>query len=158
MNALKSTNYNLWNNSLYDPYESDRLILTQLREYNDTVNDLIIQERNGEIKQLETDLKLIAEIQQDLASLVTSQGEVIDITAKNVENTEVAVTESTKHIKQATSTQKSTNKLFIGGLLTAASVTVGGGLLTIASPLAGALIAGGGVVSGVVMVLVKLVK
>lgn len=141
-----------------ESYQSDQQILAQLREYNDTVNDLIIRERNGEIKQLETDLELIAEIQQDLALMVYAQGESLDIAVDNVEKAEITIKEATEHIKQAAIIKKKTNKLFIGGLLTATGFAIGGGLLAIASPLTGALIAGGGIVSGVVMIVVKVVK
>lgn len=147
---------NSYTNNLWE--ESDQQILTQLRQYNDTVNDLIIRDRNGEIKQLENDLELIAEIQQDLALMIHIQGESIDLAAENAEKAEITVNEATKHIEQAATIQKKTNKLFIGGLLTAAGVAVSGGLVAIASPLAGALIAGGGIVSGVVMIVVKVVK
>lgn len=155
---MRTSVNNPFDNSWEESYKTDQQILAQLYEYNDTVNDLIIRERNGEIKKIETDLELLAEIQHDLAIMVYAQGESVDIAAEKIENTEITINEATEHLQQAETIQKKTNKLFIGGLLTATGVAIGGGLVAIASPLAGAIIAGGGIVSGVVMIVAKVVK
>ena len=145
---------NPFEETYYNPYQADDRILAQLRE----CNDIIIRERNSDIKKIETDMELLAEIQQDLSVMIHAQGECIDIAVENIETAEIAISDAVKHIEQASEIQKKTNKLFIGGLLTAAGVAVGGGLVAIASPLAGIVIAGGGIVSGVVMIVVKIVK
>jgi hypothetical protein len=148
-------------NPFNDDFNVDEQILMQLREYNNRINDIdnfTIHERNKEIKKIEEDMEALAEIQRDLALLVHIQGESIDIAAENVEKTEITVNEATQHIQKASETQKKTNRLFVGGLLTSAGVAVGGGLVAIASPIAGALIAGAGIVSGVIIVVSKVVK
>lgn len=147
------------NKSIYNPvnYTNDLLIIEQLHNYN-TINELILKERNNEIIQLETDIELLAEIQKDLALLVDTQGESIEQIAANMENIEITVNEGTENLKKASITHKKTNKLFIGSLLTAAGVAIGGSLVAIASPLAGGIIAGSGIISGVVIIVVKAVK
>jgi t-SNARE complex subunit (syntaxin) len=112
----------------------------------------IIVERNREIQHLETEMEQLSEISADLALMVQTQGEDIETAAENVVTAEITVTEATQHIENATIYHRKISRVFIGGLITAASVTVGGGLLTLLSPVVGVVTIGCGVVTGVIFI------
>lgn len=124
-------------------------------DLNDSINDAIIRERNQDMQQIEKDIGLIAEIQRDLAMLVYSQGENLEIAEENVETATINVKEANENLQSAATIQKKTNKLFVGGLLTSVGVAAGGGLIALASPIAGIVIAGCGIVSSVVIIVAK---
>jgi len=65
----------------------------------------LIQEREGAIKQLESDIVGVNQIFKDLGMIVHEQGEVIDSIEANVETTAVQVQTGRDHLKKASEYQ-----------------------------------------------------
>lgn len=131
-----------------------------LQRYESDVNHQIINERNRDIQLLQSELEQLYEIQCDLGLMVHTQGETIDLIEQHVETSEINVNEGVKHLEKAETYQKSSRRkqLLLGGILTATGATIGGGLLIMLSPIAGAVTIGVGVVTGVSCIAISFIK
>lgn len=105
----------------------------QLYEVNDDVNDIIVRERNLEIRQLEREVSLIAEIMTEMSTFVQSQGEQLDMASDNVEHANEELVVAVKSLEQSMTLQSTFRKWVIGAVVASAGITVSGGLLAILS-------------------------
>lgn len=105
----------------------------QLYEVNDDVNDIIVRERNLEIRQLEREVSLIAEIMTEMSTFVQSQGEQLDMASDNVEHANEELVVAVKSLEQSMTLQSTFRKWVIGAGVASAGITVSGGLLAILS-------------------------
>lgn len=77
-----------------------------LQEPNDFVslinlNEIIIEERNQEVKAIEQDVADINQIFKDLSEMVNTQGDHLNSIEEHVENTVVYTEKATKELKKA---------------------------------------------------------
>lgn len=121
----------------------------QKQIYHSQVDDAIVEERNEEIKSIELEMELLAEITTDLSLMINTQGYDLDFAAQHVDIAEINVHEAVQHIEVAEKYHRKVSKKLVGMIITSAGVVVGGGVLTILSPVAGIITAGCGLAAGV---------
>lgn len=123
----------------------------ETRVGDDEINRNLIKERNEEIKMLEQDANLLAEMFQDLAILLHSQGEEITVAEENIVESAIAVNEGVSNLKTAAAANKS--GLIKAGiwLATSAAIATGGGFIAVfASPVLGLITLSAGCIGTVV--------
>ena len=110
------------------------------------VNDRIIQERNWEIKSLESDIQDIAEIMFDLSLMVNDQGETLETAIQNIENTEMATYEAVKNLEKTEFYLNKSRKI-----LRSAGIIIGGATVGAIGFIVGPIIGADTLVSGGVL-------
>ncbi|ARF09520.1 hypothetical protein Indivirus_1_143 [Indivirus ILV1] len=92
---------------------------------NINVDELLIKERNEEIKSLEEELINLRDSMKILASMIDDQGEIIDIVEKKIEETAITTEETVKII------EKIPNKkdIIIRNVKIVSGVIIGGAIL-----------------------------
>ena len=105
----------------------------------DEVDFAIIEERNKEMKELEHQLILLAEIHNDLSFLVQQQGEHIQTAEKEIETSVTNTFDASVALENAAghAANLEKNHWFTLGTTSAATVTIGGGILTLFHPFIG---------------------
>lgn len=142
-----------------DWFQFDQQLVAQ-EWTDDDVDAAIIQDRNAEIRQIETDVICLNEIFRDLAMLVSDQGEQIDVAAKNTEEAVVATEEGVQNLEKAEAHSIAARRRgwLLKGALAFSGITVGGIGLAIISPIAGILTAGAGITGIVTTIGIALKK
>ena len=126
--------------------------LIKHEELIDRIDEAILIERNTEIRQIERDVSMIAEIMTDMATLVHVQGEELDVAADQVENATVNVSEAVRHLENSSELQSRFRKWVIGAGVISVGVMVTGGLLAVASLPIGLATMGIGALGGAITV------
>jgi len=122
------------------------------------VDDRIIHERNEEIRKLALEMEQLCEISADLALLIQTQGEDLDVAEEHVEVSEINVHEAAEHIHTAEKISRKISRKVIGAIITSAGVVIGGGVLAIFSPVIGVVTAGCGLAAGITFTALALKK
>lgn len=111
---------------------------SQQQEWLDEIDARIIEERNQDIRHLESELEILSETFQDVALLVGQQAEPLELAAMNVEHAEISINEATTHIKAAEGLSVRSRKTAAIVFAASAAVATGGGLIAaLASPVIG---------------------
>ena len=125
-------------------------------EKNDNVDMQIIQERNEEIKHIEHEVGLLADLYHTVQNLVWDQGIGLNDACEKIQNSEIEITEGVKHLENAEKYQVKSNKV------RDASIVMSGALLGSVGWIGGPWIGipttglGVGISSGVVFILRKI--
>ena len=121
------------------------------------IDNKILEERNLEIKNLESDIQDIAEIMSDLSLLIFEQGDSLETCVKNIENTEIHVNESIKSLENVEIYVNNRRKILRSFGIIVGGATAGA-IGFVAGPLVGAatLLSGGVLGSGIAFLTNKL--
>jgi len=127
-------------------------------DYDKHIDDRIIQERNWEIKSLESDIQDIAEIMFDLSLMVNDQGETLETAIQNIENTEMATYEAVKNLEKTEFYVNKSRKILRSAGIIIGGATVGA-IGFIVGPIVGAatLVSGGVLGSGIAYLTNKII-
>jgi hypothetical protein len=102
----------------------------------------IIRSRNEEIKELESEMTLLAEIFRDLSLIVHEQGDQIDVSAMNVEHASENIEIAERHLEEAAVIQTKVQSFYWKGALVFGGVALGGVGLAFFVPIAGIVTSG----------------
>ncbi len=142
LNKYKS----IWDDELDE--QLDQHEQQQLQQYEhqaqqyDIVSDSdiessIIMERNREIRQIAQDMEDLSDITLSLSTIVQEQGEMLDVTEKNIDSAQQATHEAVEHLANAESSFGALKAWAMKGMLVSGGVTGVGALGMILSPIIG---------------------
>lgn len=115
------------------------------------IDDIIIEERNRDVKQINEDMEHISDIFYDLSELVCYQGEEISTVEKTIQSSEINVSQSIKNLADAEDMNWKRNAIMrdlaiiVGGIGLGACGFIAGPLIGL-----GTLVSGAGVGGGIV--------
>lgn len=93
----------------------------QIQPSNNDFQNMVIEERNQEIRQLLIQQQEINEIFKNIATLVDDQAELVDDIRSNITSSVKNVDKGTKYLEEAEESQKTGIKLALGILIATAT-------------------------------------
>lgn len=113
----------------------------------------IVEERNTEIKKLSKDMEDLSEIMTDLSAMVYDQGETIESSVKNVENSEIATLEAVESLIKTEYYVDKSRKIYRNMVIVTSGIGLGA-LGFLGGPIIGAItvLSGGMIGSGIAFV------
>lgn len=111
-----------------DPSKSNQEIIVEMMEGGDDLNAELLKEKNEGLEVLERDMDALAEVVNDLNSMVHEQGEQLNVVEQNVVETKENVTVAVVDLGQARSYQASARKKMCIAAIIFLLVAIGAGL------------------------------
>lgn len=105
--------------------ESQLLFVDDMRINEDSINEIIINERNKEILRLEQDFTDLRDSMDILSVLVLDQGENLDVSETNLEETKIHLNEANQVLEKIPDKKE----LLIRNVKIASGIVIGGLLL-----------------------------
>mmetsp|Transcript_30443 Transcript_30443/g.44453 ORF Transcript_30443/g.44453 Transcript_30443/m.44453 type:complete len:214 (-) Transcript_30443:418-1059(-) len=97
-----------------DQDDEENLIQDELQQRGDDLTEALLRERHEEVQNIHSSLALVNEIQRDLAGMVESQQEQVDLVEENAEETAERADRGLGHIERASQRDKQTRSMLFG--------------------------------------------
>ena len=129
-------------------------VLQKLKDYQNSVDVQILEERNINIRLIEHDMCEISDIMNDLSRLVSEQGKKVDLATENVETSEIHVREAVVLLEEGEEVVSKIRGVILDSI-TIVSLTGLGALGFIGGPIVGVPTTFSGLMSGIAVITLR---
>jgi hypothetical protein len=114
----------------------------ELAVFDDDIVKAILDDRNREVRELESQMTDLANIFRDLSEMLYDHGEKIDVSALHVETAETNIIITEQHLEKAAVTKNNVQSFYWKGALVCGGFVLGGVGLAFWIPIAGIVTSG----------------